>query len=359
MTKRERSGLARHSDMFFVDRLLYEKRPGGGRFVTFTRKAQLRLLAVFLSCLVLAVGSTTGLVLGYRLYERQSRALAELQAGLPAAGSGAQALAEARTEIDGLRAALEEARSRPSDERALEDMRAALEVEKRTITAALETAETKAKLLAEQLESAERSRQKLEAELAERPLVAGPAASADGDGAQAQLESLTLELTMVRHERDTARSELQAAQARVEALQQEAVVRQPAPAAAPAEAEQLHARLAALTQENQRLQADLAELDRLRGENESLLAGARVQEQELAGLRERLAAAEAQLAGYGAAAKLEGGPQPADEVGDVAASLAKLKELGDRLKEIEARNASLEAFVVARSPAPPERAPRR
>jgi hypothetical protein len=184
MTKREQKGAVRRSGMLIVDRLLYERRPGGGRFVTFTRWAQLGLLALFVGSLALAAVSTTALVLGYRHYRAQ---MALLQAA-PAPQDAA--LAEARLEADRLRAALEEARGeRRDDAGALEAARAALEVEKRAAEAALETARARIDLLTQQVESGERARQKLAAELDEARRQAAAAVPPGGE-AEARLESL-------------------------------------------------------------------------------------------------------------------------------------------------------------------------
>jgi hypothetical protein len=280
---------APNAKALFVDRQIYEHRPGGGRFVTFTRKAQLRLLTLFLAFVALGVLSTTGLVLGYRLYREQGLELARLQAAFPKAAP--------RPEADGV---LEQARGEIDlERRALADARAALEVEKRSLAAALEAAEARAQLLAEQLDSAERGRRRLGEEL--QALRRQAAASGIEGAAMVPLES----------ERDR------------------------------------------LLAENQRLVARGRELEiELQG-----------RAAEVARLGERLAEAERRLAGTSdAAAKLgQPGVQLASTAApgqDAAASLAELKSLGERLQAVERRNAELEAFVLARAPAPPARAPR-
>ena len=200
MTRREPTRRAPSSRTLFVDRQIYEHRPGGGRCVPFPRTAQLRLLTRFVAFGAVAAIPTTGLVLGYRLDREQSLELARLQAGSGSTTAADEALAQARGEIDRLRAALD----RAGESGALEDERAALEVEKRSVAAELESAEAKVELLTGQLESAERARQRLGEELEQvRQQAAAGAAAGQGDG-KAQLEALSLEVTLARHERDSA-----------------------------------------------------------------------------------------------------------------------------------------------------------
>jgi hypothetical protein len=130
----------------FVDRLLYERRPGGGRFVTFTRRAQLGLLWAFLACFALAGVSTGALVLGWHRDRAQAAAILALQA-----------------ENERLGHDLAAARAAPAAD-AMVAERATLEIERRSVAARLEAARAEAALLAARLEAAERARDRLAGE---------------------------------------------------------------------------------------------------------------------------------------------------------------------------------------------------
>lgn len=299
MTTREQKSAARRSNALFVDRLLYERRPGGGRFVTFTRRAQLALFTVFLICLGLAVVSTAGLVLGYRLYREQAAMASGHDRAAAPAGDG-EALAEMRRENERLRAALEAARSERLDE-----ARSALEVEKRAIAAELETARAKEALLTTRLESAERARTKLAAELEEakgRIATLERTTGTQGTGAGMaaggeERDRLAAELARIKMQRDELEQALATAKGQV---------------AGPDGSAQ-----AAL----------LTERDRLLAENASLATRSRELDEELAKVRNACA-------------------QPA------------ATDLVERLRTAEERRAALEAYLAQRAPTPPEPAPR-
>lgn len=423
MTKREQKSLAQKLGAFFVDRHVYERRSGSGRFVTFTRQAQLRLFWLFLFLFIVAGLSTTGLVKGYGLYREQARELAALRAGaVPSKTAAAEAgdeaaLVSARAEIEALRAQLAAAGVEDQasvSSAAIAEERAALEVEKRSITAELQAVKAQAKLLTEQLESSERQRAKLSDDIAalrrsgeggdaatldalKSQLVASEAAKielqarldqaisqgaaalaiaapvaaggteTDAGTTKAQTEKLSLDLALMRQERDAARSDLQAAMAKVAALEQ-----QVAAASSRQEIPALQASLAAVMSERDSLRV---ELERLRDEREDLdveLTRLRSEAEELPVLRERVARAESELDRIALETvknDVTGGVQQASvQATDVASAasrvaaldgqLRELKELGDRLKTIQQRNAALEAYLGRKAPPPPVRAPR-
>ncbi|MEK0082572.1 hypothetical protein [Benzoatithermus flavus] len=305
MTTREQKSATRRSNALFVDRLLYERRPGGGRFVTFTRRAQLALFAVFLICLGLAVVSTAGLVLGYRFYREQVAMASGHDRVADPAGDG-EALAEMRRENERLRAALEAARSeRRTEAGTLDEARSALEVEKRAIAAELETARAKEALLTTQLESAERTRAKLAAELEEAKgriatLERTPGAQGTGAGMVAgneERDRLAAELARIKTQRDELEQALAAAKGQ---------------AASPDGSAQT---------------ALLAERDRLLAENTSLATRSRELDEELAKVKNACA-------------------RPA------------ATDLMERLRTAEERRAALEAYLAQRAPTPPAPAPR-
>lgn len=243
MASREPGSAARRGKAWFVDRLLYERRPGGGRFVTLTRRAQIAMLTLFLLALGWAGAATGGLVLGYRHHREQIAALGQAgQANAAAVAEHDRALAEANAEIERLRTALATAG----------DARAALEVERRAVASGLEAARAKEALLTAQLEGAERARAKLAAELEEAKgriaaLEGSAGTAAAGAADQGELARLAAEnATLVARGRD-----LEAELARLKG----AAVAQPAPAAAPGEDAM------ALTQKLQAVEARNAELE--------------------------------------------------------------------------------------------------
>lgn len=90
----------------FVDRHVYERKGGRGRYVTFSRRAQLRLALVFLLTLLVAMALAAALIYGFTRY----RALEAQLARVPAASDVPVA-----DETTALRAALEEGREKRAE----------------------------------------------------------------------------------------------------------------------------------------------------------------------------------------------------------------------------------------------------